>query len=63
MPGSESTVETELDQETVDFLDGQAEALGTARAELLQRLVAHYRTACQSGLSCPHCKNELLIDL
>ncbi|MFD1647575.1 hypothetical protein [Haloarchaeobius litoreus] len=63
MPDTEPVANTALDPQTLQFLDGQAETLDTTRDDLLQRLVAHYRTACESGLSCPHCNNELLIDI
>lgn len=65
MPDSDRTVtaSTKLDEQMVSFLDGQAESMGLTRAELLRRLAEHYRSATEDGLSCPHCKNEILIDL
>lgn len=63
MPDTEPVAGTALDPQTLQFLDGQAETLGTTRDDLLQRLVAHYQTACENGLSCPHCNNEILIDI
>lgn len=57
------TVSTKVTTETVDFLDAQAENGEMTRAELLRKLVGHYQTACETGLSCPHCNNNLHIEL
>lgn len=57
------TASTKLDSDMADFLDARAERAGMTRSELLRRLAEHYRTSCESGLSCPHCKNAVEIDL
>ncbi len=57
------TASTKVTQETADFLDTRAENGETTRAEILRRLVHHYQTATENGLSCPHCKNEIQLDL
>ena len=65
MPESNRTVtaSTKVSGDTADFLDAQAEKNETTQAELLRRLIQHYREAEETGLTCPHCKNEVLIDL
>lgn len=57
------TARTRLGSDVADVLDAEAEALGISRSELLWRLAQHFRDARESGLSCPHCKNALEIDL
>lgn len=57
------TASTEVTAETAEFLDAQAENGEMTRAELLRRLVDHYRQAAETGLRCPHCKNDLQIEL
>lgn len=57
------TASTKVSPQVAEFLDGRAEQLGSNRSELLRELVSHYQTACESGLACPHCKNEVEIDL
>ena len=63
MPEEEKRADVELDQKTVDFLGREAERLETTPGDVLRRLVKHYRSAHEEGLSCPHCNNELLIEL
>ncbi|MFC4548790.1 MULTISPECIES: hypothetical protein [Halorussus] len=63
MPDPERSGGPELDRETVDFLDREAERLETTSGDVLRRLVEHVRSAREDGLSCPHCNNELLIEI
>lgn len=65
MSGSNRTVtaRTRLERDVADFLDDQAEQRGTSRSELLRQLALHLRDATESGLSCPHCKNPIELDL
>ena len=57
------TARTRLGSDVADVLDAEAEAMGVSRSELLRRLALHFRDARESGLSCPHCKNPIEIDL
>lgn len=63
MPESNRTASTKVSGDTADFLNRQAENHETTRSKLLRRLIQHYRDAEENGLTCPHCKNEVLIDL
>lgn len=54
---------TALSSEMADFLETEAESLGIDRSTLLRRLLRDYRTSVETGLTCPHCDNEVRIDL
>ncbi len=54
---------TKVSRDLADFLDDRASHYDTTRSEVLRRLSVHYRDAHETGLSCPHCKNDLQIDL
>lgn len=57
------TASTKVTDDMAAFLDQQANQLETTQSELLRRLATHYRDACNAGLSCPHCKNDVEINL
>jgi len=62
-PDRSATATGELSREATAFLDAEAERRAMTRAELLDGLVGFLRDAHENGLSCPHCNNELLVDL
>ena len=57
------TANAKLSPGAVEFLDAEAERRGTTRADLLAGLVAFLRDAHENGLNCPHCNNELVVEL
>ena len=57
------TASTKVSSDVAEFLDAQAKEHGTTRSELLRKLVGTYRTSCETGVACPHCKNAVRIDL
>lgn len=54
---------TKIDREMGDFLDAEAERLGTTKAELLRRLLDFYRESIESETYCPDCDSRITISL
>jgi len=65
MPDANRTAEihTTVSSEMAAVLDDAARSLDIDRSEVLRRLVGEYRTSVETGLTCPHCDNEVRIDL
>lgn len=54
---------TKVDQSMRDFLDDEANRLGVSRAELVRRVLDFYRDTRQDDSNCPHCGDQITIDL
>lgn len=52
-----------VDQSMQDFLDDEADRLGVSKAEVLRRLLDFYKESREDDPNCPHCGDEITIDL
>jgi hypothetical protein len=57
------SIGTKTDREMAEFLRDRANNLGVTQAELLRRLLEHYRNGCYGDLVCPHCAAEIHVRL
>lgn len=56
-------VGTKTDDEMAEFVSSRGNDLGVSNAELLRRLLEHYRENCRGKHACPHCGSRLQFDL
>ena len=54
---------TKIDQSMREFLEDEADRLGVTKAELQRRLLDFYRESRQDDPNCPHCGDQITIDL
>lgn len=54
---------TKVDKGMDNFLEAEAEQLGTTKAELLRRLLDFYRESTESETRCPDCDSGITISL
>jgi hypothetical protein len=55
-------VSAKVDREMRELLDEEAERLGVYRSEAVRRVLDHYAEA-REGSACPHCGQELHVQL
>jgi len=46
-----------------EFLEDEADRLGTTKAELQRRLLDFYRESRETDTPCPNCGNDITIEL
>jgi len=57
--GGQRTISTQVDEDTVEFLDNEAEAAGVSRADFIRLLIDTYRDSTGGELSCGSCEAPL----
>jgi len=54
---------TKVDRRMKEFLEDEADRLGTTKAELQRRLLDFYRESRETDTPCPNCGNDITIEL
>lgn len=57
------TCSTKVDDAMREFIEAEAERLGVPRAELHRRLLDFYKRSREDETPCPHCADDITINL